>query len=91
MGDFVLELYLPRLDEADFARAVDRVRAAADAVSGSDRGQQVRHLHSIFVPEDETCFHVFSADSVDGVRLVADHAAVPVQRIAKAVTAQPPG
>jgi hypothetical protein len=89
MGDFVLELYLPRIDEADFSRAVSRMRAAAEAVSGS--GQQVRHLHSIFVPEDETCFHVFSADSAEGVRLVADRAAVPVQRITEAVSDDSPG
>ena len=41
-------------------------------------------VRSIYVPEDETCFFLLEAGSVDGVREAVRRAAVPYERIAEA-------
>jgi hypothetical protein len=48
----LVEVYAPR--GSDITELVAHARAA----------DGVRHLRSIFVPEDEVCFHLFSARSI---------------------------
>jgi hypothetical protein len=50
MPTYLVEVYAPR--GADVAELVSQARAAADGLE---------HVRSMFVPEDEICFHVFSA------------------------------
>ena len=50
-------------------------------------GTSIRYLRSLFVPEDETCFHTFSADSLDVVRAAAERAELRYIRIVEAVLA----
>jgi hypothetical protein len=45
----------------------------------------VRFLRSIFVPEDETCFYLYEAVSVDAVREAARRATVHVERVTETV------
>jgi hypothetical protein len=45
----------------------------------------VRYLRAILVPEDETCYLLFDADSADSVRAVVTQAAVPFERISAAI------
>ena len=57
-----------------------RARAACEALTRE--GTHVRFLRSIFVPEDEACFHLYEAASADAVREAAmqaglDYALVP--------------
>jgi hypothetical protein len=52
-------------------------------------GIPVRY-RSIFVPKDETCFHLYEADSGEAVREAAQRAELPFDRIAEAV-AEPKG
>jgi hypothetical protein len=47
---YLVEVYAPR--GTDISELVSDARAAADGL---------HHLRSIFVPEDEICFHLFSA------------------------------
>ena len=49
-------------------------------------GTQVRFIRSIFIPEDETCIHMYRAGSIDAVRLVAERASLCFEHIAEAVT-----
>ena len=50
-------------------------------------GIPVRFVRSVFVPEDETCFYLYEAASVDAVREAARRAALPVEAVAVSVDA----
>jgi hypothetical protein len=82
-GTFVVEQYWPGITTADFAQAVDRVRASAEAIA--DAGRFVHCLHSTLVPEDEAAFCVIAAESKDLVEEVYSRAGVPYERILAAV------
>ena len=84
MANFLIELYLPRTAVAAFACSARRARHAADELSR--QGTPVRYLHSIFVPADEMCFHLYEADSPEGVREAARRAALPFERVSEAVS-----
>ncbi len=80
---FLAELYVP----AAQAEAVDgyarRARVAARELTGG--GLPVRYLHAIFVPADETCFHLYEAISADAVREVASRAGLTLEHLAEVV------
>lgn len=48
-------------------------------------GTRVRYLRMTFLPDDETCFHVFDAASEDAVREVCRRAGISSGRIVTAV------
>jgi hypothetical protein len=54
------------------------------------RAISVRYLGSTAVPEDETCFCLFVADSMSDVERVNRHLLVPSVRIARALIVGPP-
>jgi hypothetical protein len=66
----------------DLAEIEERAREAASRLTLS--GTPVRYVRTIFVREDETCFHVFEAPSVESVREAARRALLSVQRIVAA-------
>jgi hypothetical protein len=43
-------------------------------------------VRSIFVPEDETCFHIFESSSKDAVLAATERAAFAFARIAETVS-----
>jgi len=45
----------------------------------------VRFVRSVFVPEDETCFYIYEATSVDDVRAATRLAGLPSPHIAEMV------
>ena len=45
----------------------------------------MRYLRSIYVPDDETCFLLFEAESIDVVRDLARSALLPVEHVAEVV------
>ena len=49
-----------------------RARAACDELTR--QGTRVRFLRSIFIPEDEACFHLYEATSAEAVRQAARQA-----------------
>lgn len=49
-------------------------------------GVPVRFLRSIYVPEEETCFYLYEARSVDDVRDAAQRAALTFECVARAIT-----
>jgi hypothetical protein len=83
MGEYLVEAYQPRLGDEARVELVARVRAAADEMTRDH--VPVRYVRSIFVPEDETCFHVFEAGSAGAVRIASERAGLSAQRIVEAV------
>src|SRR5512132_3769420 len=72
MAEFLVEFYLSRTDREAAVAGADSARLAAEELTR--HGTSVRYLSSIFVPEDETCFHLYEAISADAIREVAQRA-----------------
>ena len=79
MAEFLVELYVSRTDADGVERKAQRARHAAAALTAE--GRPVRLVRSIFVPEDETCFLLVEADTVETVHEAATRAAVPFERV----------
>jgi len=75
---FVAECFWPGVTELDLG-ALDR-RATACAEDMSRAGEPVRYLGSILMRVDEVVLCRF-AGGADGVRLVAERAGIPFDRI----------
>lgn len=84
MREFAAEQYLSGTDNAAAEHGATVARLAAEQLTRE--GTPVEFVHSIFVPEDETCIHMYRADSIDAVRLVAARASLRFERISEAVT-----
>jgi hypothetical protein len=82
--EYLVELYLPRCDEAALADAVRRARCASDELM--TEGKQVRYVRTIFVPADEICFHLYEAGGAAGVAEAARRAAIVHDRIVGVVS-----
>ena len=83
MPEFLVELYVSRTDAGAVGRRAERARLAAEDLTRD--GTPTRYLHSIYVPEDETCFFLYEAASADAVRAAARGAALTFERVAEAV------
>jgi hypothetical protein len=88
MPEFLIELYHSRTDVAGTGRAARRARLAAEELNRE--GTAIRYLRSIFVPDEETCFYLYAAGSVDAVREAARRAGLRFEHISEAV-AEPRG
>jgi hypothetical protein len=86
VASFLVEAYTPLV--AGIEEIERRVREVALELSRT--GSQVRYVRSIYVPEDEICFHLFDAASIDDVRLASEQARLGHQRIVEAVEGQEP-
>jgi hypothetical protein len=74
--------YLIEVYTANRGDALSRVRSDAATLALSPG---LRYLRAIFVPADETCFHVVDGASADEVAAAADEARVSFDRVAEAV------
>jgi hypothetical protein len=86
MKRFLVELYAPRCRAAEFESEVARVSAAADDLLR--RGVPVRHLRSLFLPEEETCFHLFEASGTEAVEEAVRSAGLECERITLALDSE---
>jgi hypothetical protein len=75
---FLAERYLPRQSPEALASRVDQDRAAARAVS-------IRHVLTIHVPADETCFTLFEAASLELVIQTSDRFELDYRRVVHAI------
>lgn len=78
-----MERYISLADAATIDRTAERSRAVAEELTRE--GIPVRYLRSIFLPDDETCFHLYEAESADAVREMARRAELRFDRIVTAV------
>ena len=88
MSEYLVEVYHPRSAAAAPQPSPEEVRHAAETLSL--QGQEVRLLRVIIVPDDETCFYLFRADSADLVKEAAARAGLKVERLVAAMSALVP-
>jgi hypothetical protein len=84
VNEYLVELYLPRRDEAALADAAARARIASEQMASE--GKRVRYLRTIFVPQDEICFHLYEAQAADVVGEASLRAQIAYERIVRAVS-----
>ena len=82
MPNYVVERYRSSSDPDSLRAVADRLIAGARQASLD--GASVRHIDTIFLPGDETCLHVFQADSEADVLAVTRQAGIEVDRIVPA-------
>lgn len=85
--EYLLELYVSRGQSGELEAGLVEARASIEAMAS--QGLPVRLVRSISVPEDETCFLLYEAPSVDAVKDAARRAALPWTHIAEAVDGDP--
>lgn len=84
MTEFLLEVYVSPGDSGSAELDVARARAAAEQLTRE--GTPIRYVRSIFVPEEETCFHMYEAASPEAVRAAASLAALRPDHVVEAIT-----
>ena len=80
----MVELYVSRAEPGAVERAAQLTQRVAQQMT--TLGTPVRFLRSIYVAEDETCFFLCEAASVEAVRETARRAALSFERIAETAT-----
>ena len=80
VGCFLAERYLPVPTPEALASLIDRDRTAARAMS-------IRHVQTIYVPADETCFTLFEAPSVQLVTEASERFGLGYRRVVPAILA----
>lgn len=89
MAAFLVEAYQPRTRLKELTALVRRASVVAQAMSAD--GAHVRYVRTTFVPEDETCFHLFESASSEAVEDVCRRAALTFDRVTEAVEPIPYG
>ena len=87
MSRYLAELYLSKSDSRGLHEAADRARSAAEAMTCE--GTPIRYLRAIFLRDDETCFHLYEAGSLELVLEASRRAAIPVERVTEALDIDP--
>jgi hypothetical protein len=84
MREFVVEQYLPSTAAEAAVEGAGAARAAAEQLTRE--GTEVHFVGSIFVPSDETCIHLYRAESSQAVRAAAARASLRLERVTEAVS-----
>lgn len=88
MAEYLVEVYQPRHAPGGPAHRSAKVSAAAAQVSRE--GASVRLERSIFLPDEETCFYLFRAQSGDAVRETTRRAGLRAERVVEALSVRSP-
>jgi len=83
MPTYLLETYMPRAHARKARAAGQRARAAADELAR--QGAPIRYIRTTFLPDEETCFHVFEASSAAVVGQVGRCAELGRARVITAI------
>ena len=76
---YLVEAYVAQLNDTRVRALASEATAAALAMTCE--GVPVRHVHSIFIPEDDVCFHLLEAPSAEAVREACARAGLTFERI----------
>ena len=83
MPDYLVERYVPRHKTDELGVEARRARALAEDLSRG--GRSIRYVRTTLLPDDETCFHLFEADSAETVSDLCARAGLQHARIVRAV------
>ena len=84
MPGYVVEVYVSRHRATGLDDMSARVRRAAEDLARA--GTPVVYVRSVFLPEDETCFHFFEAPSREVIEKTCSHLGLTFERIAEATS-----
>ena len=76
---FLAEVYRPRYELEQLEADAKGIADASAALS--ERGLHVRYLQAVFLPEEETCLHLFEATRLDAVERVLRDTGLEAERI----------
>lgn len=82
MKTYLVECYLPRTRATELAEVAARL--STQHRRDEHAAQLARYLRSTYVPDDEICFHLFEAESVEAVRQASLRASLTFDRIVEA-------
>ncbi len=85
MLSYLVEVYLPRSRASEACATGSRARAAAEELSRE--GVPIRYVRTTFLPDDETCFHLFEAASAETVEEASRRAEFGRARVVPAIDA----
>ncbi len=85
MAGYVVEVYMSRLGASALDDLTVRARRVAEELSRA--GTPVIYVRSVFLPEDETCFHFFDAPSLEAIQETCSRLGLTHERIMKATSA----
>lgn len=80
---YLVECYVANERRDELSGAETRARAAARAMARD--GIAIRYIRSTFIPEDDTCFHVFEGPSAAAVDEATRRADISYDRIVEAI------
>jgi hypothetical protein len=83
MTTFLVERYLPSAGAGQAAAA--KLLAEQLAMRLRTEGGAVRHLRSLFVPQDEQCFVLFQATSAHALAETLERLGIGYERIAEVI------
>jgi hypothetical protein len=88
MPSYLVEVYMPGSRTHEARATACRARVAADQLSRE--GVPVRYVRTTFLPDDETCFHLFEAASAEVVEEASSRAELGRARIVPAIESSEP-
>ena len=80
---YLVESYIPRSRPRQAHAAGRDARTAAEELVRE--GTHVRYVRTTFLPDDETCFHIFEAASEEAVGEACRRAGIDTGRIVPAI------
>lgn len=83
MTTFMVERYLPGVSAGQ--AAAGELLAEQLAMRLRTEGGSVRHLRSLFVPQDEQCFVLFQATSAHALAETLERLGIAYERIAEVI------
>jgi Protein of unknown function (DUF4242) len=89
LNSYLVERYLPGISEAELRVALARLEEACSELSA--KGNPVRYLGSMFLPEEETCFCRLDGDSPGAAAEANEIAQLPFARITAGLAITPAG
>ena len=83
MPRYLVESYIPRSRAREAREAGRDARTAAEELVRE--GTPIRYVRTTFLPDDETCFHIFEAASEEAVGEACQRAGIRRGRIVPAI------